>query len=301
MRLDGETTTARRSRWAPALGPWAVMAMLAGLAAGSGAHGPVEGKAAVSGSVLRAVDCPRDRIILIAHRGLGPGTRTLDSRRYSEDTVLAFRKAMGVGADGFETDYWPSMDGRIVSHHDHTLERMTNGTGRIGASTWRYISRLRNVSGAPVPTLRGLQDAMERDSGHRQQEIKDGDVFSTALLRRMVAVDRATVRDVTRQVLFTSGQVRTLRRLNSIDPRVRVGLIDRSSNGRPSIRKLPPWVDVVLIDFRAADREYVARAGRTGVQVSVREVNTVWRLHRAVAMGAARAVTDRPDLLGRAC
>src|SRR4051794_9229232 len=73
--------------------------------------------------------CPRDRVSLIAHRGTGPGTRRVGERRYSENTVPAFEEAMRLGADGFETDYWPTRDGRILSNHDATLDRTTNGSG----------------------------------------------------------------------------------------------------------------------------------------------------------------------------
>src|SRR3954453_8382723 len=68
--------------------------------------------------------CVRPQVTLLAHPGTGPGTRWIDGKSFSEDTVPAFVEAMGSGADGFETDYWPTLDGRLVSHHDATLNRM---------------------------------------------------------------------------------------------------------------------------------------------------------------------------------
>jgi len=142
---------------------------------------------------------------------------------------------------------------------------------------------------------------MERRGGHRQQEIKNGRVVGNALLRRMVRINRQTVADVRRQVLLTASEKSFLRRLHGLDAAVPVGLIGRATAGRPRVGSLPVWLDVILIDIAAADEDYVRRAHRAGFLVSVRGVNTVRRLHRAVALGVDRVVTDRPELLGHSC
>jgi hypothetical protein len=108
------------------------------------------------------------------------------------------------------------------------------------------------------------------------------------------------VANATQRVLITSTQIRTLKRVHHIDPTVSVGLISRHTN-RPSLGQLPRWLDVVLIDIRSADKAYIARASNVGFEVSLRYLNTVHQLHKAVAMGATRALTDRPELLGHSC
>ena len=64
---------------------------------------------------------------------------------------------------------------------------------------------------------------------------------------------------------------------------------------------MPSWVDVILIEFGAADPTYIRQATARGHQVSLRKVDSVAQLHEAARMGATRVVTDRPELLGRAC
>jgi glycerophosphoryl diester phosphodiesterase len=98
--------------------------------------------------------CDRDRVVVMAHRGTGPGTRTVYGSPRSEDTIGAFAAAMHMGADGFETDFWPTSDNEIVSHHYPTLDRMTNGSGAIRSRTADYVEQVHNQSGAPVPTFR---------------------------------------------------------------------------------------------------------------------------------------------------
>ena len=43
----------------------------------------------------------------------------------------AFGSAVALGAEEIEFDLWPTSDGEIVSCHDATLERVSNGTGKV--------------------------------------------------------------------------------------------------------------------------------------------------------------------------
>lgn len=72
--------------------------------------------------------------ILCAHRGL--------SQACPENTLPAFASAMAVGAYEIEFDVWRSCDGVPVICHDATVDRTTNGTGRISDMRWDEIRRL---------------------------------------------------------------------------------------------------------------------------------------------------------------
>lgn len=60
---------------------------------------------------------------VVAHRG--------DSAHFPENTLEAFLSADKMGVDVIETDVHLSRDGFVVIWHDETLDRNTNGTGRI--------------------------------------------------------------------------------------------------------------------------------------------------------------------------
>ncbi len=246
--------------------------------------------------------CERDRAVVIGHRGIGPGTRTLFGAAHSEDTIGAFRAAIRAGADGFETDFWPTADDEVVSHHDATLTRMTDGAGGISSQTAADVERLRNQSRAPVPTFREVLSAMVpvHPDVHLQQEFKDGRLFSDSLLLELARLDREFVGDVDAQVLVTASELNTLERFHELAPDLPVGLIERSS-GRPPLSTVPSWVDVILIELGAADPTYVRQAAARGHEVSLRKVDSVAQLHEAVRMGATRVVTDRPEVLGGSC
>lgn len=61
--------------------------------------------------------------IIFAHRGA--------SAHAPENTIAAFELALTQQADGIELDVKLTSDGKVIVHHDPTLNRTTNGQGRL--------------------------------------------------------------------------------------------------------------------------------------------------------------------------
>lgn len=76
-----------------------------------------------------------DSIVLSAHRGFQP--------EGPENTVLSFEAAGKHGFDYIETDVLMTADGELVCIHDSTLDRTTNGSGRVHAMTYAEILQYR--------------------------------------------------------------------------------------------------------------------------------------------------------------
>lgn len=243
--------------------------------------------------------CIGDRMQVIGHRGTGVGTPVLEGRRYTEDTIPAFRWALEHGADGFETDFQPTSDGVLVSLHDGTFDRTTTGTGRVDARTSGYVRGIRADSGARIPTFEAVARTMSAYDRQQQQELKDV-AYTDAQLQRMVATNLALVERPYRRVLMTAGEIETLRRLHRIDPLLRLGWITRDGTP-PAAADIPPEVDVVLIPRSHATAAYVDAVQARGIYVSVRGVDTVDQLRALERIGVRRVVTDEPALLASAC
>ena len=60
---------------------------------------------------------------IIAHRGA--------SYLAPENTLVAFRKAMEIGADGVEMDVQKTYDNELVIHHDYMVDMHTDISGQI--------------------------------------------------------------------------------------------------------------------------------------------------------------------------
>jgi len=59
-----------------------------------------------------------------------------------ENSMAAFGAAVGMGADEIEFDLWFTKDGEIVSSHDSTLERVSDGEGKIYDYTLEELKKL---------------------------------------------------------------------------------------------------------------------------------------------------------------
>ncbi len=73
--------------------------------------------------------------IVICHRG--------DHVIYPENTLAAYSEAIKNGADYIEIDLRTTKDGELVSMHDGTVNRMTNGKGNVSDMTLAEIESLR--------------------------------------------------------------------------------------------------------------------------------------------------------------
>ena len=87
-----------------------------------------------SGSAISLPDdiLPYPRVC--AHRGF--------STVAPENSMAAFGAAVGMGADEIEFDLWFTKDGEIVSSHDSTLERVSDGEGKIYDYTLKELKKL---------------------------------------------------------------------------------------------------------------------------------------------------------------
>jgi len=87
-----------------------------------------------------------------AHRG--------DVHSAPENTVPAFRSAVEKGAHMIEFDVATTKDGHLVIMHDSTLDRTTDGSGKVNEITFEAIRKLdagtwfdARFKGTQVPTL----------------------------------------------------------------------------------------------------------------------------------------------------
>lgn len=89
------------------------------------------------------------------YRAAGPATVAYDSvmkypricahRGFNtvapENSMPAFGAAVAMGAQEIEFDIWSTKDGVLVSCHDDTLERVSNGTGKIADYTYEELQQ----------------------------------------------------------------------------------------------------------------------------------------------------------------
>ena len=240
--------------------------------------------------------------LLAAHRG--------GSLLWPENSLLAFRSAVALGADYLEFDVQRSLDGQIVVIHDPTLERTTTGSGPVRERTLADLKtlRLKDRTGAvteeTLPTLdevaaiaaRGarrmlveikVDERHQRYPGIEEQVLGILDRHGMGASAVVMAFEpetwlraRALRPDVTAGALYSPG---TLRAMGSTVPRELAAARTAGVGG-------------VGLHQALVDAETVAACRRAGVTLAVWTVNEPGALRRFIDLGVGIVITDRPDL-----
>lgn len=132
----------------------------------------------------------KHKIAIAAHRG--------DKNHVPENTIAAFRAAIDKGADMLELDVHMTADGEIIVMHDPTVDRTTNGTGKISELT---LAEIRALSAGEykgeilsVPTFREFCELVKPyDELLLNVEFKDyyhtcGEAFCRESLEKTIAI-----------------------------------------------------------------------------------------------------------------
>jgi glycerophosphoryl diester phosphodiesterase len=101
-----------------------------------------------------------ERVLNIAHQG--------GEDEFPSNTLYAFKRSVKAGADMLELDIGVTKDGKVVASHDVTLDRTTNGKGRIESRTLRKIRRL----DAAHWFAKGGDDAYSHDRPRRAYKLR---------------------------------------------------------------------------------------------------------------------------------
>jgi glycerophosphoryl diester phosphodiesterase len=238
--------------------------------------------------------------LFAAHRG--------GALLWAENSLLAFRNALALGADFLELDVHLTRDGEVVVIHDATLERTTTGTGPVRERTLAELGavRLKDRGGAVleegIPTLD--QVVALAVAGKRQMllEIKTDERRQRypGIEEKVFAVlDRHRFTPFTVVMAFESA---TWRRLRQVRPDARVAALY-------SARMLPPpaipseletlrqaGVSFVGLDQALVTALVAKQARLAGITLGVWTVNERAAIARFIEQGVGVVITDRPDL-----
>ena len=216
-----------------------------------------------------------------------------------ENTLAAFQAALDLGCDWIETDLRLTSDDVPVLFHDPTVNRTTNGKGRLGRMSLSEVLRLdaggwfdRRFRGERIPTL---DEALAWCRGRcgLNLEIKEEDRVE-ALVQRIAPKFRA--HGSLDRILFSSFRASDLRRLRAAFPHGRLGwLASRRTQG---LTRLNRGVRLAALHPKdpLVNRRLMHRCRNMGLAVHVWVVNRRRRLRQLETLGVDGVMTDDPRL-----
>jgi len=238
------------------------------------------------------------RPAIIAHRGA--------SRYAPENTLAAFHMAVEQGAEALELDVALSAEGEVVILHDDTVDRTTDGTGRVGALTLADLKRLDAGSffspafrGERIPTLAEVLEAV----GHKiliNIELKANLKWADPLPAKVAEiVQRHGLED---GVLYSSFSPWALARIHKLTPQVPIGFLTLPGFlGKLGAGLFGRWLPHQARNpsFKEVTPDGVAHLHRQGKRVYPYTVNQLEDIQRMIRAGVDGFFTDDTPLAQR--
>jgi glycerophosphoryl diester phosphodiesterase len=243
---------------------------------------------------------------VIAHRG-GAGL-------WPENTLYAFERAVQLGVDVLEMDMHSTRDGVLVIIHDATVDRTTNGSGRVGDLTLAELKKLDagyhwspdggksfplRGKGITVPTLsevfeafptmrlnidiKQAQPPIVKSFCGRIREVKmTGNVMVASFRVEALEEFRRECREVA-----TSASIADLRAFMASK--------NSQTQTAPQLKALQ--VPEYAFGLQVLTREFVEAAHKQSLEVHVWTINDEAGMRRVMALGVDGVMTDYPDRL----
>ncbi len=219
---------------------------------------------------------------MIAHRG----ARATEP----ENTLRAVRKAFECGVDAVEVDVRFTADNKMVVIHDDTLDRTTNGTGRVGDRTLRELKVLDAGRGERIPELSEVISLAKLYNRSLVIELKEEGM-------EIPVLDAITEADMTGDVIVVSFLHHSLRNLKDTGgASIKTGAIIACVPVNPVRLVQDAEADAIFPKYERikCNREFVDVCTDSGIEVYPWTVNTKQDLLNAIDLGVDGIATDQP-------
>ncbi|MCD6509283.1 MAG: glycerophosphodiester phosphodiesterase [Thermoprotei archaeon] len=215
---------------------------------------------------------------IVAHRGA--------SGYEPENTIRAVRRALDMRVDAVEVDVRLSKDGVPVVMHDETVDRTTDGSGRVDEMTLEELRRLDAGKGERIPLLREvLEEVKGRAVLFVEIKVEEAAIPALSIVEDEGMLD---------EVLFISFSGDSVRAIKDHNPDAHIGLIySKPSNGIVEAKGL--GCEAVLPFYRLATEKAIAFAHRLKMLVIAWTIDDFQVAKTLKDKGVDGIATNYPD------
>jgi glycerophosphoryl diester phosphodiesterase len=243
------------------------------------------------------------RPLVIAHRGA--------SAIAPENTLSAIKKAIEMGVDMIELDVQLTKDKQIVLMHDLTVDRTTNGKGRVRDLTFEEIRKLdaglwfsKNYEGEKIPTLEEVMQAA-RGKCKLLIEVKRVKTNKPEIEAKIIQlIDKYDARSWCIVQSFETEVVKNIQSIDSsiechklvtmnlpvipmhLDSRIKTGTIYKYK----TVQSINPY-------FKMLNKRKVDKIHARGQKIITWTVNEKDDMKRMISYGVDGIITNYPDRL----
>jgi glycerophosphoryl diester phosphodiesterase len=244
--------------------------------------------------MLASGDCWKESVgvFIIGHRGA--------SGHAPENTLAAFKKAVALGATFIETDLQLSRDARFVAIHDDTLDRTTNGQGKVHDQTLAALRKLDSGSwfgseyaGERIPTLEEILEFSKKNDIVFYLELKPSGSWGGehALIGALRESGEAA------RVVVISFDPSILAGLRKIEPTLMTGVLYDGQIAGPLQAAVDVGARQLVVRGDLVTPAMIVEARKHDLQVVCWTVNHPAHIRLLMAAGVDGIMSDYPDRL----
>jgi len=230
---------------------------------------------------------PHKTVLVIAHRGA--------HKTVPENTIASLEKAIDLGIDYVELDVRRTKDGVLILMHDASINRMTNGKGKIEDLTYEEIHKFDIRSRSPAPggqKIPTFDEILEHAKG-RMKIYVDHKKAPPAEVLALIEKH-----GMLKDVVVYNGSSATLREYKRLAPSVWIMPgHPRTSEAIEALAKSlkPETLDGSITEWTVPEVEAAHKAG-CQVWVDNRfDLDNAAGIKHAVEMGVDAIQTDNPE------
>ena len=214
--------------------------------------------------------------------------------------MAAFKKAVALGATFIETDLRLSRDARFIAIHDETVNRTTNGQGKVHDMTLGVLRQLdagawfgSEFAGERIPTLEEILEFSKKNDVVFYLELKPsgswgGEHALIGALRESGEVARCVV------ISFDPSILATLRK---IEPTLMTGVLYDGQIPDPQKAALEVGARQIAVRGDLVTPHMIEEAGKRDLQVVCWTVNHPAHIRLLMRAGVDGIMSDYPDRL----
>ncbi|MEH6945143.1 glycerophosphodiester phosphodiesterase [Bacillus sp. JJ722] len=238
----------------------------------------------------------RKQVDNVAHRG---------ATAYApENTVAAYNLAVDMKADYIEIDVQRSKDGELVLIHDTTVERTTDGTGKVGDLTYEQLRSLdagswkgEQFAGEQIPTFEEILDRYHGKVGILI-ELKAPELYPGIEEQVADALKKRNLdKPQNEKIIIQSFNFESMKKMNQLLPRVSIGVLtsNRAHTTMDALQEFSTYADWFNPSYGIVTKELVDQVHSLGMQIGSWTVRSQEAADFLFEMKVDAIISDYPD------
>lgn len=238
----------------------------------------------------------RKQVDNVAHRG---------ATGYApENTIASFDLAVDMKADYIEIDVQRSKDGELVLIHDTTVDRTTDGTGKVGDFTFEQLRDLdagswkgEAFAGEQIPTFEEILDRYHGKMGILI-ELKAPELYPG--IEEQVAdalKERNLDKPQNEKIIIQSFNFESMKKVNELLPHVSIGVLtsNRAHTTEQALQEFSAYADWFNPSYGIVTEELVEQVHALDMQIGSWTVRSQEAADFLFDMGVDAIISDYPD------